>query len=98
VTHCHLCLAVDRRTDGSEAQEASGTGARDAPLFLAVSTDGRTDGSEAQEASGTGARDAPLFLGSIVTRRFKYSWLILALFGFSGMAVIVALSVIYSNQ
>jgi len=57
-----------------------------------------TDGSETQEASGTGARDAPLFLGSIVTRRFKYSWLILALFGFSGMAVIVALSVIYSNQ
>jgi len=44
------------------------------------------------------ARDAPLFLGSIVSRRFKYSWLVLALFGFSGMAVIVALSVIYSNK
>lgn len=56
-----------------------------------------TDGSETQEVSGA-ARDAPLFLGSIVSRRFKYSWLVLALFGFSGMAVIVALSVIYSNK
>ena len=49
-------------------------------------------------AGGGGGRDAPLFLGSIVTRRFKYRWLVLALIGFSGMAVIVALSVVYSNK
>ena len=56
-----------------------------------------TDGSE-QRDGADGARDAPLFLGHIVGRRFKYRWLILALFGFSGMAVIVALSVVYSNK
>jgi len=56
-----------------------------------------TEGSECPDGAG-GGRDAPLFLGNIVSRRFKYRWLILALFGFSGMAVIVALSVVYSNK
>jgi len=77
------------------------TGPRSSQLGKRSSLVRSTDGSETQDVSaggGGGARDAPLFLGSIVTRRFKYSWLILALFGFSGMAVIVALSVIYSNK
>ena len=53
--------------------------------------------SDAVGASSGGAR-RPLFLSSVVSRRFKYRWLILALFGFSGMTLIVVLSVIYSNK
>lgn len=48
--------------------------------------------------AGSGGAGRPLFLSSVVSRRFKYRWLILALFGFSGMTVIVVLSVIYSNK
>jgi len=74
------------------------TGPRSSQQAKRSSVARSTDGSEIQEASGGAGRDAPLFLASIVTRRFKYSWLILALIGFSGMAVIVALSVVYSNK
>jgi len=43
-------------------------------------------------------RPGPIFLRSVVTRQFKYRWLVLALSVFFCMAVIVALSVVYSNR
>ena len=73
------------------------TGPRSSRTAKRASINRSTEGSECHEGTG-GARNAPLFLGNIVSRRFKYRWLILALFGFSGMAVIVALSVVYSNK
>jgi hypothetical protein len=67
-----------------------------------------TSGADSDAAGGPSAAGGatstaavagrPLFLSSVVSRRFKYRWLILALFGFSGMSVIVVLSVIYSNK
>jgi len=43
-------------------------------------------------------RPGPIFLRSVVTRQFKYRWLVLAITVFFCMAVIVALSVVYSNR
>jgi len=73
------------------------TGLRSSRTAKRASINRSTEGSECHDGSG-GGRDAPLFLGNIVSRRLKYQWLILALFGFSGMAVIVVLSVVYSNK
>ena len=44
------------------------------------------------------SRPGPIFLRSVVTRQFKYRWLVLAISVFFSMAVIVALSVVYSNR
>lgn len=41
---------------------------------------------------------APLFLRNVVGRQFKYRWLALALSAFTCMAIIVSVSVIYSNK
>ncbi|ESN91543.1 hypothetical protein HELRODRAFT_165596 [Helobdella robusta] len=39
-----------------------------------------------------------IFLGNVVTRQFKYRWLALAISAFTCMAVIVTVSVVYSNR
>lgn len=55
---------------------------------------GRRNGGADEDDS----RPGPIFLRSVVTRQFKYRWLVLAVTVFFCMAVIVALSVVYSNR
>jgi len=50
------------------------------------------------KATSGGGRGQPLFLGHVVTRRFKYRWLVLAVSAFTSMAIIVIVSVVYSNR
>jgi len=71
---------------------------------------GRGGGGRGQSPTGRGGRGrrsadddddprpGPIFLRSVVTRQFKYRWLVLAISVFFCMAVIVALSVVYSNR
>jgi len=40
----------------------------------------------------------PIFLSHVVSRKFPYRWLILAISAFSCMAIIVVVSVVYSNR
>jgi len=54
-------------------------------------------GETSDKASAEGGRQ-PLFLGHVVTRRFKYRWLVLGVSAFTCMAIIVIVSVVYSNR
>ena len=40
----------------------------------------------------------PIFLSHVVSRKFTYRWLILGISAFSCMAIIVIVSVVYSNR
>jgi len=53
--------------------------------------------SSSSVAAADAGHPAPLFLRHVVTRRFKYRWLVLALSGFTCMSIIVILSLVYSN-
>jgi len=56
-------------------------------------------GGEASDKPAAGEEGRqPLFLGHVVTRRFKYRWLVLGVSAFTCMAIIVIVSVVYSNR
>jgi len=73
--------------------ESGGNGRRSSALQqdTAGETSGKASGAE-------GGRRQPLFLGHVVTRRFKYRWLVMGLSAFTCMAIIVIVSVVYSNR
>ena len=62
-----------------------------------LSESGGADTSADKSGEGGGGRQ-PLFLGHVVTRRFKYRWLVLGVSAFTCMAIIVIVSVVYSNR
>ncbi|ESO11548.1 hypothetical protein HELRODRAFT_166549 [Helobdella robusta] len=43
-------------------------------------------------------RPSPLFLRSVVSRQYKYRWLVLAISAFTCMTIIVVVSVVYSSK
>ena len=57
-------------------------------------------GSATQSDAGVeeSVHPGPIFLSHVVSRNFPYRWLILAISAFSCMAIIVVVSVVYSNQ
>lgn len=59
-----------------------------------VSSKGGRGGSPTQDPDHPG----PIFLRNVVTRRYKYRWLAVAIFAVTCMTVIVVLSVVYSNK
>jgi len=46
----------------------------------------------------TSDHPGPIFLRNVVTRRYKYRWLAVAIFAVTCMTIIVVLSVVYSNR
>ena len=71
---------------------------------LSVNRAGATGGA-ARKSSATPAdpseesvHPGPIFLSHVVSRKFTYRWLILGISAFSCMAIIVIVSVVYSNR
>jgi len=52
----------------------------------------------AREANSDNEHPGPIFLRHIVTRRFKYRWLTLAITSITCMSIIVIVSIVYSNM
>ena len=72
---------------------------------LSVNRAGATAGGPAgrkssatQDASEESVHPGPIFLSHVVSRKFTYRWLILGISAFSCMAIIVIVSVVYSNR
>jgi len=61
------------------------------------STQNDSTAGETLDKAAEGTRQ-PLFLGHVVSRRFKYRWLVLGVSAFTCMAIIVIVSVVYSNR
>ena len=55
------------------------------------------DVSSARENNSDNEHPGPIFLRHIVTRRFKYRWLTLAITSITCMSIIVIVSIVYSN-
>ena len=64
----------------------------------AGTTGGRKASTTQVDASEGSVHPGPIFLSHVVSRRFPYRWLILAISAFSCMAIIVVVSVVYSNR
>jgi len=88
------------RFDGTVAsiKRASIISGRGGGAGRGQSPPGRRGGRRSRDDGDDDHRPGPIFLRSVVTRQFKYRWLILAISVFFCMAVIVALSVVYSNR
>jgi len=50
-----------------------------------------------RESNSDNEHPGPIFLRHIVTRRFKYRWLTLAITSITCMSIIVIVSIVYSN-
>jgi len=50
-----------------------------------------------RDNSSDNEHPGPIFLRHIVTRRFKYRWLTLAITSITCMSIIVIVSIVYSN-
>ena len=78
-----------RRASNLSASRAGTTGAGAA---------GRKSSATQVDASEESVHPGPIFLSHVVSRKFPYRWLILAVSAFSCMAIIVVVSIVYSNR
>jgi hypothetical protein len=101
VVHENFRLFLSRPSGKQDGSLRSVRRASNLSVYRAV-TDQTTTGvgrNGSVTALGTDQQHpGPIFLRHVVTRRFQYRWLILALSAISCMAVVVVVSVIYSNR
>ena len=58
----------------------------------------RKSSNTALDTADESIHPGPIFLSHVVSRKFPYRWLILAISAFSCMTIIVVVSVVYSNR
>lgn len=59
---------------------------------------GRKVSNTQADSSDEQIHPGPIFLSHVVSRKFPYRWLVLGISAFSCMAIIVVVSVVYSNR
>lgn len=83
-----------RRASNLSINRASGTTAGG----TATVAGGRKVSATQGDTSDDQIHPGPIFLSHVVSRKFPYRWLVLGISAFTCMAIIVAVSVVYSNR